>query len=108
MPEVTLYLGVNAECEHTGVMKHPGKLASPRTSVVVHTPRAGTRPRLPLITPEAARSLIQLSSWVSLPVCIPFALQPSPITGPIAGSRIFGNLGSGYLQVCSEHPLEVP
>lgn len=32
MPEVTLYLGVNAECGCTGVMTHPGKLANPRTA----------------------------------------------------------------------------
>ena len=32
MPEVTLYLGVSAECGHTGVMTHPGKLANPRTA----------------------------------------------------------------------------
>lgn len=69
MPEVTLYLGVNAECGHTAVMTHPGKLASPRTSVVVHTPRAGTRLRLPLITPEAAQ-IPHSAEQLGQPACL--------------------------------------
>ena len=32
MPEVTLYLGVSAECGRTGVVTHPGELANPRTA----------------------------------------------------------------------------